>query len=291
MNSTRGEKYMLLKAYAKLNILLNVHGKYFNGYHSIESIMLPIDLYDTLEIEIIPNSSDVIIECSDIKVPKNEDNILYKCAQLFQNEFNISDGIKILLQKNIPTQSGLGGESTDAACLMHFFNNTYNLNLPYNSIFYLGRLLSWDVPICYFQKCIYINDKFNTCEEIVPKTALYFLLIKPFFGISTKNAFEKLDHIEHKNANPQPLLDAFQYSPQNIGKHLHNCFIETDYRLINEYNSGLKLAKSLGFDGFSMSGTGSCFFAITTDKTILKNGYNYFHAKYPFVVTTSLKLL
>ena len=282
---------MLQNAYAKLNILLNVHGKYFNGYHSIESIMLPIDLYDTLEIEVIPNSSDIVIECSDVDIPQNEDNILYKCAKLFQSEFKISDGIKIFLHKNIPTQSGLGGESTDAACLMHFFNNTYKLNLSYDYIFYLGRLLSWDVPICYFQKCIYINDKSNICEEITPKETLHFLLVKPSFGVNTKNAFEKLDCIDYKNAYPQPLLDAFQYSPQDVGKHLHNCFIETDQRLIHEYNRGTQLAKEFGFDGFSMSGTGSCFFAITTDKTILANGYDYFRDKYSFVAATSLKSL
>lgn len=282
---------MLQNAYAKLNILLNVHGKYFNGYHSIESIMLPINLYDILEIELISNSSDIIIECSDTEIPQNKDNILYKCARLFQSEFKISDGVKIFLHKNIPTQSGLGGESTDAACLMHFFNDTYKLNLSYNSIFYLGRLLSWDVPICYFHKCMYINDKTNVCEEITPKEPLYFLLVKPSFGVSTKNAFEKLDCIDYKNAYPQPILDAFQYSPQDIGKYLHNCFIGTDYRLINEYNLGTQLSEKVGFDGFSMSGTGSCFFAITTDKKILANGYNYFRDKYPFVAATSLNLL
>lgn len=281
---------MIQNAYAKLNILLNVHGKYFNGYHSIESVMLPINLYDTLEIEIIPNSPDIIIECSDKEIPQNEDNILYKCAKLFQSEFKISDGVKIFLHKNIPTKSGLGGESADAACLMHFYNNTYNLNLSYDSIFYLGRLLSWDVPICYFQKCMYINDKSNICEKITPKEMLYFLLVKPSFGVSTKNAFTKLDCIDYKNVHPQPLLDAFQYFPQDVGKHLHNCFIETDYRLVNEYNWGVQLSQKIGFDGFSMSGTGSCFFAITTDKTILANGYNYFCDKYPFVEATSLKL-
>lgn len=282
---------MLKYAYAKLNILLNVHGKYFNDYHSIESIMVPIDLYDTLEIEIIPNSSDVIIECSDKKIPQNENNILYKCAKLFQNEFKISDGVKILLHKNIPIQSGLGGESTDAACLMHFFNDTYKLNLSFNSIFYLGRLLSWDVPICYFQKSMYINDKLNICEKIIPKSQLYFLLMQPSFGISTKKAFERLDCIDYENTDSKLILDAFQYSPQEVGKYLHNCFIETDQRLIKEYHRGIKLTKKIGFDGFSMSGTGSCFFALTTNKTILDRGYNYFYGKYPFVTATSLKLL
>lgn len=282
---------MLLNAYAKLNILLNVHGKYFNGYHSIESIMLPIDLYDILEIESIPNSSDIVIECSDIKIPKNEDNILYKCAKLFQQNFKITDGVKIFLHKNIPTQAGLGGESTDAASLMHFFNDTYKLNLSYDDIFYFGRLLSWDVPICYFQKCMYINDKSNICEVLTPKDILYFLLVKPSFGVSTKNAFEKLDCINHKNASPQPLLDALQYFSQDVGKYLYNCFIQTDSRLITEYISGIQLAKKIGFNGFSMTGTGSCFFAVTTDKQILTNGYKYFHSKYPFIAKTSLQLL
>lgn len=282
---------MIYNAYAKLNILLNVHGKYFNGYHSVESIMLPLDLYDTLEIEVISNTSDVVIECSDTQIPLNENNILYKCAKLFQHEFHIPDGIRIYLHKNIPTQSGLGGESTDAACLMHFFNDVYKLNLSYESIFYLGRLLSWDVPICYLQKSVYINDKMNVCEIISPNSILYFLLIKPDFGISTKSAFDKLDHIEYQNADPLPLLYAFQNEPKQVGKYLYNCFIKTDNKLINEYNRGKQLSKEVGFDGFSMSGTGSCFFAVTTNTTILEKGYNSFHDKYPFVKSTCLRLL
>ncbi len=282
---------MKYNAYAKLNILLNVHGKYFNDYHSIESIMLPVNLYDELDIEIISGSSDIIIECSDKQIPQDENNILYKCAKLFQNKFKIRDGIKIYLHKNIPTQSGLGGESADAASLMHFYNDTYKLDLSFDSIFYLGRLLSWDVPICYLQKCIYINDKTNVCEVIVPQPPLYFLLIKPDFGISTKKAFEKLDHINYANADPKPLLDAFQQSPQKVGKYVYNCFIKTDIRLIDEYNLLAQISKEIGFDGFSMSGTGSCFFGITTDKTILTNGYNFFYNKYPFVKSTNLMLL
>ncbi|MCI8577391.1 MAG: hypothetical protein HFG64_07720 [Lachnospiraceae bacterium] len=150
---------MKFNAYAKLNILLNVHGKYFNGYHSIESIMMPISLCDVLDIEIIPNSKDIIIQSTDPSIPTDERNILYKCGKLFQDHFHILDGFKILLDKYIPVQSGLGGESTDAACFMHFLNNKYNLTLSYESIFYIGRLLSWDVPICYLKKCIYVHDK------------------------------------------------------------------------------------------------------------------------------------
>ncbi len=279
-----------LNAYAKLNIILNVHGKYFNGYHSIESLMVPIDLHDTLEIEVISNSSEIIIECSNKQIPLNEDNILYKCAKLFQNEFRIHDGIKICLHKNIPIKSGLGGESTDAACLMHFYNDTYKLNLSFDAIFYLGRLLSWDVPICYLRKCIYINDKTNVCEQIVPKSSLLFLLIKPPFGISTKEAFINLDQTKYKNVDPKPLLDAFQESPPKVGRHIHNCFIDTDNRLVSEYKYLKQLSEKIGFDGVSMSGTGSCFFGVTTDVNVLRHGLDILSDKYPFVIPASLML-
>ena len=63
---------MKFNAYAKLNILLNIHGKYFNGYHSVESVMIPISLCDVLDIEIIPNSDDIIIQLSDFSIPTDE---------------------------------------------------------------------------------------------------------------------------------------------------------------------------------------------------------------------------
>ena len=78
---------MKFDANAKLNILLNIHGKYFNGYHSIESIMIPINLCDVLDIEVLPNSNDIIIQSTDSSIPTDERNILYKCGKLFQDHF------------------------------------------------------------------------------------------------------------------------------------------------------------------------------------------------------------
>ena len=281
---------MKFNAYAKLNILLNIHGKYFNGYHSIESIMMPISLYDELDIEIIPNSDDIIIQSTDSTIPTDEGNILYKCGKLFQKHFNILDGFKIILYKNIPVQSGLGGESTDAACFMHFLNNNYNLTLSYESIFYFGRLLSWDVPICYLRRCIYVHDKKEMCEILDVKSKLHFLLVMPEYGISTKTAFENLDKINHKNVDAYPLINALLTSPNQAGLYVHNCFIQAEPRLMKEYTNLKKISEQIGFDGVSMTGTGSCFFFITTKKYILTKGYNYFKNLYPFVSTASLML-
>lgn len=144
---------MKINACAKLNLLLNVIGKEYNGYHNIETVMMPLKLHDVLKIDILKNENNIIITSNCKELPTNEENILYKCALLFKKQFSISDGIHIDLEKNIPLSSGLGGESADAAALMHFFNEKYNLCLDESDVFYLGRLLGLGICINPFNYC------------------------------------------------------------------------------------------------------------------------------------------
>lgn len=278
---------MDLSAYAKLNLLLNVHGKNFNGYHSLETVMMPLELHDSISVEVIDYSDDIIIQTDSFQIPTDDKNILYKCAVLFQKSFNISKGFKIYLEKKIPICSGLGGESADAAALIHFINNYFSLKLKYSDIFYYGRLLGWDVPICYFQKPIYINDKNSTCEFIDCKTKYYFLLVKPSYGISTTQAFINLDKKNIANKDALPLVEALLQTNSNIGNLFHNVFISCENRLLMEYNKLLQICKNLGFDGISMTGTGSCFYLISKNYSIVQNGYNLLKDAYPFVLVTS----
>lgn len=183
---------MDINAYAKLNLILNVCEKEPNGYHKIETVMVPIDLCDVLRIDVLSNSQDIIIKTNSLQIPTDENNILHKCITLFREYYNIPYGFNIHLQKNIPVAAGLGGESADAAAFMRFLNQRFSLKLSFSDVFRFGRLLGWDVPICYFQKTIYINDLSRTYEFINNQSKFYVLLVKPHFGILTKDAFKKL---------------------------------------------------------------------------------------------------
>lgn len=278
---------MNINAYAKLNLMLNVHGKLFNGYHSLETVMIPLELHDLLLVEVIDDSSDIIIHTDSAQIPTDNTNILYKCAVLFQKHFGISKGFKVFLKKRIPICSGLGGESADAASFIYFINNYFSLKLKYSDIFYFGRLLGWDVPICYFQQPIYINDLNSTCEFIDCKTRYYFLLIKPDFGISTTQAFINLDKKNILSRNALPLVEALLQTNSNIGNLLYNAFIFCENRLLNEYNKLTQISMQLGFDGVSMTGTGSCFYLISRELSVVQNGYNLLKDVYPFVSITN----
>ena len=281
---------MNINAYAKLNLFLNVHGKYFNDYHSIESIMTPLHLHDLLNVNLIKDSSDIFITTNDPNIPTNEENILFRCARLFQQHFSIKDGFNIYLEKNIPIKSGLGGESADAAALMHYIINSFNLQPSREDILYLGRLLSWDVPFCYFQKSMYINDKKNIFEEIKINKQRFILLVKPEYGISTREAFIELDKHDCVLKDSVPLLKALIEGEHNIGSYLHNCFIESQSLLKKELINLTEVNKELGFDGVSMTGTGSCFFLVTSNNRVLLNGYEKLKDKFPFVYATAINL-
>ena len=104
---------MKTKAYAKVNIALDVIGKREDGYHLLKMIMQAIDLYDEIIVEKIDKG--IKINCNKPYVPTDERNLAYKAAKLFIDKFNINSGVSITIKKNIPVSAGLAGGSTDCA--------------------------------------------------------------------------------------------------------------------------------------------------------------------------------
>ena len=104
------------KAPAKLNIRLKVTGRRSDGYHELISIMVPIDLFDLLEIDVIPKG--IKLTCEGYQVPKDESNIVHRAIKTFLSQISFNKGISIKLKKNIPVAAGLGGGSSDAAATL-----------------------------------------------------------------------------------------------------------------------------------------------------------------------------
>lgn len=276
---------MKIKANGKLNLFLNIEKKLENGYHNLETLVIPIDLHDTIYVE--PTIKNVIeITTNNSFVPTDKNNILYRCAELLKNKFQINDGIKIHLNKQIPLSGGLGGESTDAAALMHFYNDFYNLKFSQSDIFNYGRILSWDVPICYQNKCMYISDDKDICKGITVNSKYYILIVQPDFGILTKDAFKEIDRLELSLVSPQKLIYELVHGlPINQG--LYNCFIYSNEKTLYEYNRLHEYSKKLGFDSVSMSGTGSCFFLVTNSYDIAEKGYKELSCIYRYAKITN----
>ena len=144
---------MLVQSPAKLNLFLHIINKRQDGYHSIESIFVPISWYDNIDIE---NSHHGFISREGDFVSEIKDDLLYKAAKIFKNytESKIysgpnklnSRGCRIFLKKNIPSGAGLGGGSSNAAKTIITLNDMWNVNLSLRELIQIGKKLGADVP-------------------------------------------------------------------------------------------------------------------------------------------------
>lgn len=235
------------KAYAKINVALEVKNK-IDGYHMVNNIMIPIDLYDELTLT---KDNNIYVLNDNI-----EDNICIKAAKLFINEFNISGGVCIKLNKNIPMAAGLAGGSSDAAAVLKGLNKLYNVNASSEILKNLAARLGSDVPFFIESKaalCTNRGEIINPLNIDIP--SINILLIKPSLGLSTKEVYQnykylmedkkvKLDNIVKalKDNNitllKENIFNDLSISALSLNKHLKEIYDAIKSKDIDVYISG-----------------------------------------------------
>lgn len=172
------------RAYAKINLSLEVLDKRSDGYHSINSVMVPIDLYDELTFSF----SDDIIYRPSIDI---EDDIVIKALRLFYKKYNITKGVCITLEKGIPISSGMAGGSSDAAAVLRGLNKLFNINASLSELEELALLLGTDTVYCLYQKAHYVSGKGEILKPLCDSYDRWpITIIKPDFGFSTKSIYD-----------------------------------------------------------------------------------------------------
>lgn len=180
-----------LKAYAKINIGLDVTGKLPDGYHLVKMIMQNIDLYD--EVLISENETgDIHLDMNVDFLPTDERNIAYKAARLMREDFGIDKGVDIYIRKNIPAAAGMAGGSTDAAAVMTGMNRLFDMGIDRDTLMEHGLKLGADVPYCIMggtALAMGIGEKLTplkACPEC------YVLVAKPDISVSTAYVYTNL---------------------------------------------------------------------------------------------------
>ncbi len=135
---------MIIKAYAKINLTLDIVGILPNGFHGLRSVMAPVSLCDDITIE---KSNTLQFDCN-IKSLCTDDNLCIRAATAFFEESGISERVSVYLQKKIPFPAGLGGGSADAAAILNGLNSLFGNPLTQQQLFNLGAKLGSDIPFC-----------------------------------------------------------------------------------------------------------------------------------------------
>ncbi|WP_148321437.1 MULTISPECIES: 4-(cytidine 5'-diphospho)-2-C-methyl-D-erythritol kinase [Clostridia] len=257
---------MKIKAYAKINISLDIVGKReSDGYHLLKMIMQNIDLYDEISIE--KQKEDITISCNKSYVPTDSRNLAYKAASLFKETYNIEDGVHIDIVKNIPVSAGLAGGSTDAAAVLKLMNKIFKVNASNKELMALGLKLGADIPYCInggTALCEGIGEKITTLAPFKDKI---LVLVKPSFGVSTKEVY-KAFNLDRVRVHPKTenLIEAMEqdnlyYVANNMKNLLENV-------TLRKHNILIKIKEDMnryGAVGSMMSGSGPSVFAFFDD--------------------------
>lgn len=188
---------MKIKAYAKVNLMLDILGTLPNGYHNLWMIMQSVSLYDTVTVT-KNDSGKITITCNKEGIPTDEKNIAYKAARAFFEETQIENcGICIDIEKAIPSEAGLAGGSADGAAVIKALNELFGANLTERELCRIGKKVGADIPFCIVGgTCLAqnIGDVVSPLEDI---PECFFVLAKPQMGVSTKEAYESFDNASY----------------------------------------------------------------------------------------------
>ena len=255
---------------AKINIGLNVFQKESDGYHNIDSIMVPIDLADEMDVTFYSDLGNLKIECSDKNIPTDERNILYKTYKAFFEESKKEKRkIDIILKKNIPSEAGLGGGSSNAGFFLKLLNEHYGNIYNESELEELAMKIGSDVPFFIKNKTARVGGKGNKVDLVENNLKDSIILIKPLdFGVSTKEAYESFDNLkEVKYANFDKIIECLKDNNRialenSIENSLEQGILETD---INIKMLKITLNSVISGKKFFMSGSGSTYYTFVTE--------------------------
>lgn len=261
MNSENINK-ITRKAYAKINLGLDVLRRRPDGYHEVKMIMQTVSLYDILTF--VKQDEGITVTTDKKELPGDENNLIYKAAKLLMDTYHISGGVRIELQKNIPMAAGMAGGSTDAAAVFHGMNEMFALGMSEEEMCALGVKIGADVPYC-IQGGTALSEGIGEVLTKLPDTPDCFLLIaKPDIDVSTKYVYENL-HANELQYHPDidGMREAIEAGNlQGVTERMENV-LETvtvqKYPVIEEIKNFMK---ENGARNALMSGSGPTVFGV-----------------------------
>lgn len=174
---------------AKLNLFLHVTGQREDGYHLLQSVMVPIDWYDTLHFEL---RTDGKIQRHDLGPKLPGEDLIVRAARKLQTHHPVSLGVDISIEKNIPMQAGLGGGSSNAAMVLLALNRLWQLHLPLPELHAIGLTLGADIPFFLHSSPAWVEGIGEKLTPIALPEEIYqqpIAVVKPPNGVSTQQIF------------------------------------------------------------------------------------------------------
>ena len=263
-----------IDAPAKLNLFLELRRRRSDGYHELETLMVPVDVYDTLVIQARADHQ-LKLDCSwapgldsafSGPLPPSRDNLVYHAVETLRNRAGIDLGADIWLRKRIPAQAGLGGASSDAAAALAAANAVWQLGWSRPRLAQLAADLGSDVPFFLHDSAALCQGRGERIEPLAIGRPMSLVLIKPTAGLSTADVYRHAV-VPDQPRSSDPLRAALRFSNlSEVGKRLFNRLQTAAASLTPWIQRIASAIEPHGVCGHQMSGSGTSYFALCRHK-------------------------
>jgi 4-diphosphocytidyl-2-C-methyl-D-erythritol kinase len=261
-----------LKAYAKINIGLDVLNRKPDGYHNVRMVMQTIELYDKLRIkrekEANLEESKITIHTNLPYLPTDQRNLVYQIIEELLERFDIKASVFVDLYKMIPVAAGLAGGSTDAAATIIGMNDLFDFGMTMEDMVDFGKSFGADIPYCMYGGTALVEGIGEELTFLDPFPDSYVVIVKPKFSVSTAYVYRNLKIDKHmKHPDIDGIMVAIKAYRRDIIGSLMGNVLETvtikDYPIIENIKTVLSNA---GAYGTLMSGSGPTVFGLFEDR-------------------------
>jgi 4-diphosphocytidyl-2-C-methyl-D-erythritol kinase len=250
---------MQILAPAKINLSLKILGRRNDGFHELDTLIVPISLYD--EIRIDKGQHGIKFRCDDPSVPQDDDNLAVRAAEAFFETTKIESAISIELKKKIPHGAGLGGGSSDAASVLLALNELFEAKLSRKVLAEMAEAIGSDVPFFLFQSAALCKGHGEMVSPVKLNRQFSILLLKPAFAVSTAWAYSRW---QNSREVPGIRYEAQEFAEQAFVNDLERPVFE---KFVFLAHLKMWLLSQPEVSAALMSGSGSTMFAVMRANT------------------------
>ena len=254
-----------LRAHAKVNLFLRIVGVRTDGYHDIESVVVPLELHDV--VEITATCGPLTVSADWDEVPDGEGNLCHRAAAAYDRATGLTSAVAVGVNKSIPVAAGLGGGSADAAATLMGLNELHDRPLSPEQLTALAAALGADVPLFLAHGPALLEGLGDRVTPLECGQPIHLVLAKPPFGMDTAEAYRLADQYWQRCPFPvEDTIAALQHGDaERVGYALYNDFwgpVAARHPELADIRHALLAA---GAFGASITGSGTCLFGVFAD--------------------------
>lgn len=249
---------------AKVNLFLEVLGRRADGYHEVETLVVAVNLFDTLEAT-ARGDGRLLLHCDAPGVPTGPTNLVLRAAEALRGVAGRPCGATLRLTKRVPHEAGLGGGSSNAALTLALLNRLWKLDLGTARLVEIAATLGSDVGVFLGGAAGWCTGRGEVIEPTALTAALHFVVVKPPYGLSTAAVYTR--HAPPANRVPSAPLRASLAGGdlEGVARGLHNRLEAAAFAAEPRVKALHDRVRRCGALGVLLSGSGSCVFALARD--------------------------